>query len=293
MIYKIAPYQTSMIATSEYFDPSTFRGVHKVYNYWFTGQNTQVLQYEQSFNQLWKQTISNNSPGVAATSQLGDDIRNQVNSRVMYSKRFMPASNQSREGAEGDVYEAAANAADMLYTTDLNNITLQVIGDPAWIPSPKNPQPGKFVVTPFYPDGTINFGAGAPYFEFAWNRVVDYNLSTGLMDPAQNNYFADRTNGRAGVAQESVIYLTLNVKSTFARGKFTQELKGAMLQDGRSVLTSSSPPVSETTRTAASANEGNAGETQAAAARDNAIQLARDDAGRNPANWSDAPTAES
>lgn len=265
MIYKIAPYQVAMIATSEYFDPSSFRGVHKVYNYWFTGQNTQVLQYEQSFNQLWKQTISNNSPGQVATSQLGNDIRNQVNSRVMYSKRFMPASNQTREGAEGDVYEAAANAADMLYTTDLNNITLQVLGDPAWIPSPKNPQPGNFVVSPFFPDGTINFKAGAPYFEFAWNRVVDYNLSTGLMDPGQNNFFADRAHGRAGVAQESVVYLTLNVKSTFARGKFTQELKGARLEDGRSVLGSAEPPASETARVAVSANDGNAGETQAAA----------------------------
>jgi len=293
MIYKVAPYQVSMIATSEYFDPSSFRGVHKVYNYWFTGQNTQVLQYEQSFNNLWKQTISRNSPGQAATIDRAIEIRDQVNSRVMYSKRFMPASNQSREGAEGDVYEAAANAADMLYTTDLNNITLQVIGDPAWIPSPKNPQPGNFVVSPFFPDGTINFNAGVPYFEFAWNRAVDYNLSTGLMDTAQNNYFADRAQGRAGVAQESVIYMALNVKSTFARGKFTQELKGAMLQDGKNVLGSAAPPASETTRVVASANEGDAGEAQAAAARDNAIQMARNEAGRNPANWNDAPTAES
>jgi len=228
MIYKVAPYQTQMVATSEYFNPSAFRGVHKVYNYWFTGQNTQVLQYEQSFNNLWKQTISSNSPTSTA-----EFIKSQVNSRVMYSKRFMPASNQTREGAVGDVYEAAANAADMLYTTDLVNITLDVIGDPAWIASPKTPQPGKFVVTPFYPDGTINYNAGVPYFEFAWNRPVDYNLETGLMDPGQNNYFADREQGRAGLAQESVIYITTNVKSTFAKGKFTQQLVGAMLQDGQ------------------------------------------------------------
>lgn len=291
MIYKIAPYQTSMIATSEYFDPSSFRGVHKVYNYWFTGQNTQVLQYEQSFNQLWKQTISANSPGQATIFQPAESIKNQVNSRVMYSKRFMPASNQTREGAEGNVYEAAANAADMLYTTDLNNITLQVIGDPAWIPSPKNPQPGNFVVTPFFPDGTINFVAGAPYFEFAWNRPVDYNLSTGLMDPGKNNYFADRANGRAGLAQESVIYLTLNVKSTFAKGKFTQELKGAMLQDGKNVLGSASPPASETTRVVVSVNDGNAGEAVAQAG------VQKTSESQNFANQysqyrSDAPSAE-
>jgi len=140
-----------------------------------------------------------------------------------------------------------------------------VIGDPAWIPSPKNPQPGNFVVTPFYPDGTINLNAGVPYFEFAWNRPVDYNLSTGLMDPGQNNYFADRAHGRAGLAQEAVVYLTTNVKSTFARGKFTQDLVGAMLQDGKNISVNASKPASETTRVAASANEGNEGEAQAIA----------------------------
>ena len=291
MIYKVAPYQVSMIATSEYFDPSSFRGVHKVYNYWFTGQNTQVLQYEQNFNYLWKQTISRNSPGQGTTIDRAVEIRDQVNSRVMYSKRFMPVSNQSREGAEGDVYEAAANAADMLYTTDLNNITLQVIGDPAWIPSPKNPQPGNFVASPFFPDGTINFNAGVPYFEFAWNRAVDYNLSTGLMDTAQNNYFADRAQGRAGVAQESVIYMALNVKSTFARGKFTQELKGAMLQDGKNVLGSAAPPASETTRVVQSANDGNAGEAVAQAGVQKISEAQK--LANQYAQYRSAPTAES
>jgi hypothetical protein len=293
MIYKVAPYQTSMIATSEYFNPSAFRGVHKVYNYWFTGQNTQVLQFEQSFNNLWKQTISSNSPTSTA-----EFIKNQVNSRVMYSKRFMPASNQTREGATGDVYEAAANAADMLYTTDLVNITLDVIGDPAWIASPKTPQPGKFVVTPFYPDGTINYNAGVPYFEFAWNRPVDYNLETGLMDPGQNNYFADRAQGRAGLAQESVIYMTTNVKSTFARGKFTQQLVGAMLQDGQNKSVNAATAFSSTANQFTDARDSDDG-TRRVAQGDSAdlptnagAQLASN-AERDLATEPDPPTAES
>jgi hypothetical protein len=284
MIYKIAPYQTTL--TSEYFASGVFRGVHKVYNYWFTGQNTQVTQYEQSFNHLWSQTISSNGPTQSK------DIQSKTNSRLIWSKRFQPASNQTREGAEGNVYEAAANAADVLYTSDLAQINLSIIGDPAWIASPKTPQPGEFVVSPFFPDGTINYGAGSPYFEFAWNRPVDYNLETGLMDPGKNNYFADRENNRAGIAQESVIYKATGIKSKFSRGKFTQELKGAWLFDGKNETVKAPTPASETTRTTQSANEGNEGEAQAAATRDNEIQMARDDAGRNPANWSDAPSAE-
>jgi hypothetical protein len=231
LIYKVSPYQTTMVATSEYFNPSAYRGVHKVYNYWFTGQNTQVTSHEQSFNNLWRQTISSNSSKLTSPST-AETIRNAVSSRITYSKRFMPASNQTREGADGNVYEAAANAADMLYTTDLANITLQVIGDPAWIASPRRPQPGKFDFGPFLSDGTINYSAGVPYFEFAWNRPVDYNLETGLMDVGQNNFRTNFVDTTGGLAQESVVYMATNVKSMFNRGKFTQELKGAWLFDG-------------------------------------------------------------
>ena len=229
MIYKVATYQTTV--TSEYFDLGAFRGVHKVYNYWFTGQNTQVIQYEQSFNNLWAQTIS------ASGLEQAQNIQNNVNSSLVWRKRFQPASNQTREGAAGNTFEPAANAADMLYTADLAKINLNIIGDPAWIPSPKTPRPGAFVVTPFFADDTINYGAGSPYFEFAWNRPVDYNLETGLMDPGQNNYFADRDNGRAGIAQQSVIYKTTGIKSKFGRGKFTQELTGVWLMDGEQTTT--------------------------------------------------------
>ena len=241
MTYKITPYQTSSM--SEYFTQGTFRGVHKVYNYWFTGQNTAVTTFEQSFNSNWSQAIT-------ANIKQQENIKNAVNSNVIWQKRFVPASNQSREGAESNVYEAAANAADLLYTNDLASITLNIIGDPAWIPSPKTPQEGAFVVTPFYPDGTINFDAGAPYFEFAWNRPVDYNLQSGLMDPGQNNFRTNFVGTDAGHAQQSVIYSTTSVKSMFKGGKFTQELTGIWLSESENKSpTAPAPAPAETVRT--------------------------------------------
>jgi len=252
LIYKVSLYQTQMIATSEYFNPSAYRGVHKVYNYWFTGQNTQVTRYEQNFNNLWRQTISSNSSALNSPST-AEQIRNAVNSRIMYSKRFQPASNQTREGAPGNVYEAAANAADMLYTTDLANITLEVMGDPAWIASPRRPQPGKFNFGPFLSDGTINYSAGVPYFELAWNRPVDYNLDTGLMDVGQNNFRTNFVDTTGGLAQESVIYMATNVKTMFNRGKFIQELKGAWLFDGIKPTTLTSDKIASDARADAEA----------------------------------------
>jgi|694.fasta_scaffold00324_48 hypothetical protein len=225
MIYTISPFQTPVI--SEYFESGEFRGVHKVYNYWFTGQNTQVLQFEQAFNHLWTQAITSDVSIASATqsSQTGQ------NSESLSKKRPMPASGQARQGGDSKTFEPGANAADYLYSADQADIRLVIVGDPAWIPSPKAMQPGKFVSAPFEADGTINVSASGAYFEFAWNRPRDYDLSTGIMDTGKNNNFADRIQGKPGLAQQTVTYMATTSKSIFRGGKFTQELEGARVEN--------------------------------------------------------------
>ena len=229
--YIIAPYQVPVV--SEYFDNSSFRGVHKVYNYWFTGQNTQVTNFEQNYNNAWTQSLTSD----ASIRAGNESIASQVNSREQWKKRYMPASNQARQGGDGNTFEPGANAADYLYSVDTANIVLNILGDPAWIPPPTNIQPGQFTTSPFFPDGSINFTASAAYFEFAWNKPTDYDTTTGLMDPGQNNfgssqtnYVVKRANDKAGIAQQAISYQAVSVKSKFRGGKFTQELNGIWLQ---------------------------------------------------------------
>jgi hypothetical protein len=222
IIYVITPYQTPI--QSEYFTSGLFRGVHKVYNYWFTGQNTQVLHYEQSFNNLWTQAITGDKETTATN-------REQVNPYFLWKKAYLPASNQTRQGGTGKTFEPGANAADILYSNDYANIKLSIIGDPAWIPSVVPITSGRFETAPFNPDGSINTQASPPYFTFAWNRPVDYNLDTGLMDPGQNNFNSNRLAGIAGDTQESVAYIAYKSRSSFKSGKFTQEIEGYWMQD--------------------------------------------------------------
>jgi hypothetical protein len=222
--YIIAPYQVPV--QSEYFDNSSFRGVHKVYNYWFTGQNSQVINVEQNYNNAWTQSLTSD----LAIRAGNESQASRVNSREQWKKRYMPASNQARQGSDGNTFEPGANAADYLYSVDTATIEMTILGDPAWIPPPTNIQPGQFTTSPFFPDGSINFTSSAAYFEFAWNQPTDYNTTTGLMDPGQNNFGSNRTTGRAGIAQQAVSYQATSVKSKFRGGKFTQELSGVWLQ---------------------------------------------------------------
>ncbi len=226
MTFFVTPYEVPMI--SEYFAPSGFRGHHKVYNWLFTGENTEVLTFEQNFDKLWTQALT-------ADTRILESIVNQkrrMNSREQWPKHYYPASAESAQGGEGKVFEAGANAADFLYGPDYARINLNIVGDPAWMPNAYyDNNTNTFSSTPFWPDGGINTTAGAAYFELAFNRPVDYNLNTGLMDTGEKNYFADRDNGQAGLAAEAQTYYAVRSKSIFRGGRFSQELEGAWMWD--------------------------------------------------------------
>jgi hypothetical protein len=222
MTFIVVPYETPMLST--FFPPGQFRGVHKNYNYWFTGQNTQVLQFEQSFNHQWTQARTADVPAQQNESR-------KVNTREQWKTQVFAVSGQSSQGAEQRVYESGANAADFLYSADLASVKLTVVGDPAWMPSPlMDTVEQSFTSSAFFPDGTINTQASGAYFSVAWNRPTDYNLQTGLLDPGTSNYFADRQNGIAGISREATTYVATKITHLFKGGKFTQEIEGQWAQ---------------------------------------------------------------
>jgi len=225
MTYTIVPFQTPV--ASEYFPKGKFRGAHKIYNYWFTGQNNSIENFSQSFNNQWTQAIT----GVTKQEP------NYNSNLYVAKKQYMEASNQNRQGGANKTFEPSANAADSLYTTDSLKIKLDILGDPAWLPSAesiKNVLLGNrsLYAEPFNPDGSINSTASVAYFTFAWNRPVDYDLDTGLMDAGKNNFRTNFVGTDAGLAQESVTYTCFKTRSRFSRGKFTQELEGVGLNLG-------------------------------------------------------------
>ena len=217
----ISPYKVDNLE-SVYFPRPVFAGVHKQYSYWFTGENTQVIDFQQDFNALYYEVIS----GRIAT-------QNVTSSGRELAKRFyQPTSGQSDQGASGRTNEVSANAADYLYSpADQAEAKIQIIGDPAWLQQGEafaGFRPNQFNFDAFLPDGTINYDAQQILFEIDFNLPVDYNLGTGLQDPGQNNYNANRAGGIAGRARQSYIYYAYEVVSFFKQGKFTQELKGKL-----------------------------------------------------------------
>jgi hypothetical protein len=222
--YQISPYAVNDIK-SIYFPSAQDRGAHKIYNYWFTGENTEILEFTQDFNYLYYIVVNNKQGSFQRTSDY----------REVEKRGFQANSNQSNQGQDNNVNEPSANAADYLYSpSDLSRTRLTILGDPAWL------QQGelwsglqglsgfRFNYTPWLDDGTINYESQEPLFRVQFNTPTDYNLNTGLIDSSANNLNKSSSN-LAGEPRQSFTYRAIKVDHQFRRGKFTQDIEGVLI----------------------------------------------------------------
>lgn len=220
--FVVTPY-TLQDFDSTYFPLTQFRGVHKSYPYWFTGQNTAVLDFTANFNNLYNLTVTGTSPEDSGTAAIRRNFTSSMRDIAKYT--YAASSTESRQGEEGRALEAQANAAEYLYSPgNMGDGSLRIIGDPAWIQ--QGSMAGRvnvndFSYSAFLPDGTINFDAQQVMYEVAWQRPNDYDLNTGLADP----YAGGDTKNRLPI--QSSVYLATRVISEFKQGKFEQTIKGS------------------------------------------------------------------
>jgi hypothetical protein len=210
---------------SKYFPVSKFRGVHKSYPFWFTGQNTAVLDYQANFNGLYNITVTGKTPNDSQAAKLREKFTASMREIPKYT--YMAASSESRQGSAILGNEIASNASEVLYSPgDMARTKVRIIGDPAWIQQGDlagGVSTTEFSYSPFLPDGTINFDANQVMFEISWQRPRDYDIATGLADP-----YAGAVNGEARLPLQSTVYQATKVISEFKQGKFEQTIEGSM-----------------------------------------------------------------
>jgi len=223
IVYIISKYEIPNF-DSKYFPLGKFNGIHKRYAYWFTGENTAVLDFTATFNAAYNMTISGGPDADSGDAQVRKKATSNTRDQIMYS--YAARSQESNKGADNKGMEVGANAAEYLYAySDPGGSKLKIIGDPAWIQqgslcgglTGSDLPPG-----PFLPDGTISFDNSQVLYEIAWQRPEDYNISTGLADPYA------RPGNTPGTPQQTNTYLATKVLSEFRGGKFEQTITGAL-----------------------------------------------------------------
>lgn len=230
--YYVTKYEINRMV-SGYFPSATYRGAHKAYNYWYTGENTSVLDLAIDYNATY-QTYN----VVASTPNDKSSLRSQ---QEQYTKSiygdlpFQPtvspqaASTSDAQGAKGKTNEGPASAEDFLFDPNaLVEVKMTIVGDPAWLFKgtgiDSNRPPG---AQSFFPDGTINFHGQELVFVLAFNSPSDYNLETGLMEVNRTEKNPDGT--PKNLPQVAVAYRGKTITSTFSKGKFEQELEGTII----------------------------------------------------------------
>ena len=220
--YQLNPYKINAL-DSEFFPNPPFQGVHKQYDYWFTGENTSILRYEQEINNQYFVTIN-----AGLTPQ---QVFNETTDVREYIKRVYQArSAESSQGIQGLANDPAANAADYLFSpADFKSIKMEIVGDPAWIAQGEVWEGCaglRFNYEPFLPDGTINYDAQEQLFEVRFNMPQDYDLNTGLMDIQRTAGNGTSVSDRPDEPTQSNIYKLRTITNKFSRGQFTQEIEG-------------------------------------------------------------------
>ena len=211
--FTISTYAINQMC-SIYFNDSKYRGAHKAYDYWFTGLNTQILTYEQEYNQAYYTTVTQSSSGLGSSPPTGRDQQKQA---------IQATSEQRTQGQANYVREPSDNAAAFLYSiADFAEVRMRILGDPAWMQQGEaafGVSARNFEFNPFNSDGAINYDSQQVTYTVSFNRPTDYDFNTGIMN----------TNSGTGAPQETFRFQAKSCKNVFSKGRFEQELVGSLI----------------------------------------------------------------
>ena len=211
IVYKVKRYQVGN-PKSPFFPPPIFRGVHKEYKYWFTGENTEIRNFQQDFNYLYFQQI---------TTAMSKVKMPEINTVHVSRNFYMPRATESSEGL-GASGEIGGSVASTLYSPgDLAKAEVTILGDPDWIAQSEIFYGvDKSNNNPFEEDGSVNINASVVYFGIEWNTPDDFN-DEGLLKPKR---FDDKSNDPA----IQLCYQANRIVTKLAQGEFTQRLEGTL-----------------------------------------------------------------
>jgi len=209
----IQPYDTPYVRSAYITKRTPYYGPTKRYDYWFTGKNSEVISYEQQFDNLFN-TIALDPKA----SGIDSDVPIMTNT----------PQQADRTGKPNEGKEAQNSYTTSLYTAeDASKIKFKILGDPDYLIQP--PGTGE-VYNKFYrADGyTINPTSGQVFVEINFREPEDYDSNTGLLSINDSITFFNRSNLTPVVKGGGVSYIVKNVVHTFSSGKFQQDLELAL-----------------------------------------------------------------
>ena len=191
-------------------------GYHKVYDYIFSGKNTEVLDFKLDFKTAFMQVMTAGTGSKFADKSADNDFSPLV------KEQPISAEGNSTNGKDN---VTRARAKDLFSSVmsdgvDMVSLDIRIVGDPAYLPTSDaywqdKIRKGQQYTSAYMPDGTINYELSMPFCQVNLRTPVDYDDLTGLA-----NVTATTNSTFSG------IYKITQISSTFAGGIFQQKLTG-------------------------------------------------------------------
>lgn len=212
--YVITPYETPA-AVSPYGRTTKYYGPHKRYEYWYTGKNSEIISYEQQYDNTFF-NITFNPDGDPAASGGNAQVAQLANKPTTEDRtgKITPGA-EAQNSYMTSLFDPGAYAS----------ARIQILGDPDYLMRETAPGINEVYKQYYQDDGyTINPNGGQVFIEIAFNEGIDYNIGTGTMDINDSIFFWDYPdNVRSKV--KGVSYQVRECESIFKGGKFTQTLQ--------------------------------------------------------------------
>ena len=219
--YHIETYKTPIVEVGGTNPGVDYYGPHKRYEYWWTGQNKEILEYSQQLDNLfYNETLGN-------ISDNENNASTSVNVATVKEKSSKPSVNAI---ANSDSVQQAYITS--LYSPDAYaKAKIKILGDPDFFMEDHRGGPNAVYQRFYGEDGfRINANGGQVFFEIDFKEAVDYNtnadggeVDNGILYINESILFQKYPDW---IKEEikGVSYKLLKVKSNFQDGVFTQTL---------------------------------------------------------------------
>jgi hypothetical protein len=250
-VYRVVPY---LVHSSRFLAPNATapkleelkKQAPKVYNYIYTGKNTEILGFDIDVSNTFYQVfaadnfttygdgIVSNKQGSSETNKPGTDPARQaapsapqgndpavgaMGTMMKHVGRIFSLDNKGGSAGESQATRVAKMFHDaILNGMDMMNISMDIVGDPFYIANSgmgnfSSPQTSLINVTK---DGQVNYQNGEV------DIIINFRTPTDL-DQITGTYKLKNTK----LAQEfSGLYKLTTITSKFRNGKFTQSIQG-------------------------------------------------------------------
>lgn len=246
--YVIQTYLVPHVDNPIVSNKTNYYGPHKKYEYWYTGNNTEIISFEQVLNTAYHNNVVSGNPNLVKEQSPNVSSTNGKDAGAATGSITAPniTSTGDKDGSGGTLSMEAVNSVrTTLYDpASYINAKVQILGDPDYLMQESNyPSEGlNQAYSRYHKDGgfTINPTGGQVFFEIDFKEAVDY--STSGVESVNNGSGVRGQGGTLSINDsilfwlygdeirdkiDGVAYMLLKVTSSFKGGSFTQTLETA------------------------------------------------------------------